>query len=293
MMQREASFLGIPREIRQYVYDYLMRCDLNYEVVKAYKDGWGAGGFGTVMCRHPSASLAVPWVNLLLACKAINAELSSYMSSPVVLGNEDNRTYTMDIIASGRGYLNSATWHKIPCSSNNADRVVVNIFFEFKSSNGRSQATRRRRQVRTWGDGGPMPILRQLYQTLNLMLHNGPMLNRSSPLRKPLKLKKLEIHTAFMPDSIDSDEPRTEHLVARIKPLLERLLVVGLLHGYIDQVYIDDEYGHTEFTMMSVDGAAVPTFWDRYGFEWGLDHDNPVKWEMIDEEESTANPTKS
>lgn len=254
------------------VYDDVIRYDLDYEAVTRYGDGWDReSGFSVVMYRRPNTTLILPWVNLLLTCKSINAELGAYMSSPVVLRDEHNRTYSMDIRGSISGVLKSLTWHKIPCSPSNVNTVLVNILFEPKLN------------YSNWDNGGPMPIVRQLYQTLNLLLHNGPILSRSRPLQHPLKLKKLEVHTAFKLDS-NSDEPSAGSTTTGIVYLLERLQSVGLLHGYIDHAHISDEHGHTELKIEAVEDPGVPYGWDRYGFDWGRDHKNPVQWEIVAEE---------
>ncbi|KAI0973079.1 hypothetical protein F4678DRAFT_427900 [Xylaria arbuscula] len=260
-MGREASFLGIPREARQNIYDYVIRSDLNYEVVKLYQNDYAKGGAFTIMYRHPVETLTVPWVNLLLTCKPINAELGAYMSSPLVLGNEDNRTYTMDIHGTSSGVLKSSTWQKIPCSPSNANTVSVNILIKHGPSDW---------GVRTWGCGGPMPILRQLYQTLNLMLHNGPILSRASLLQHPLKLKNLVIHAAVTSDN-SSDALSTDQRETEIKWRLKTLKEAGLLHGYVDQVHFTDEVDHADIAIEPVENAGVPNDWDRYGFEWGHD----------------------
>ncbi|KAI8946139.1 hypothetical protein F4801DRAFT_583680 [Xylaria longipes] len=269
-MGREASFLGIPREIRQYIYNYVIRFELNYEVVKLYKDGWCNGGFSTVMCRHPVEALTVPWVNLLLTCKSVNAELGAYMSSNLTLNNEDLRTYTMDIHGSSNGSLRSSTWQKIPCSPSNVNTALVNIHIKYNPQDW---------CVRTWGCGGPLPILRQLYQTLNLLLHNGPILSRASPLQHPLKFKNLDVNFTVTSDGIPGALPRE----TSIKCHLVTLKGVGLLRGYVDYVRINDENGHTELAIDAVDNAGVPTSWDGYGFEWGHNHGDSVKWEPFDE----------
>ncbi|KAI0448770.1 hypothetical protein F5B21DRAFT_496492 [Xylaria acuta] len=237
------------------------------------------------MYRHPVETLTVPWVNLLLTCKSVNTELAAYMSSPLILGDESLRTYTMDIYGTNDGVLRSSTWHGIPCAPSNADAVLVNIHIEYGWCYWR---------VRTWGNGGPMPILRQLYQTLNLMLHNGPILSRASPLEHPLKLKNLNVHVTAVSGSIP-DPPHTDDGFkppdTGIKCRLVTLKDVGLLQGYVDHVHISDERGHTELAIEAVDNTGVPTFWDRYGFEWGPNHSDSVKWETFDEK-CPANPRR-
>ncbi|KAI0471370.1 hypothetical protein F4859DRAFT_485438 [Xylaria cf. heliscus] len=278
--EKAASFLGIPRETRQYIYDYVIHLDLNYEVVKLYKDGWGDGGFSTVMYKHPVETLTVPWLNLLLTCKSVNSELGAYMNSPFVLGDEDNRTYTMDIFASSRGVLRSSTWQRIPCSPSSANSVSVNIQIEYPKHD------KPYRRVRTWGCGGPMPILRQLYQTLNLLLHNGPILSRASPLQHPLKLKNLDIN-ATATSGGTPDTPQADHGLnppeTGIGCRLVTLKDTGLLQGYVDLVRINDGKGYAEIPIEAVEDAGVPGFWDRYGFEWGHDHSASVQWESFDE----------
>ncbi|KAI0547720.1 hypothetical protein F4679DRAFT_553159 [Xylaria curta] len=278
-MVREASLLGIPRETRQYIYDYVIRSDLNYEIIKLYKDGWSNGGFTTVMYKQPVKKLIVPWVNFLLTCKYINIELGAYMNSLLVLGDEVNRTYTMDIHGTAGGILRSTTWHNIPCSPSNINTVFVNIHID-RGPRGRP--------IRVWGCGGPMPIVRQLYQTLNLLLHNGPILSRASPLQQPLKLKDLDVHVVVTSNGIpDASIPAD----TGIKWCLVTLNNVGLLKGYIDHVHIDNDDGHTELEIEAVDNAGVPNSWDRYGFEWGQNHGNSVEWKVFDEN-SPANPKR-
>ncbi|TRX90607.1 hypothetical protein FHL15_008580 [Xylaria flabelliformis] len=271
MMREEARFLGIPRETRQHIYDYVILSDLNYEAVKLYKDGSSNYGTATVMYRNPIEVLTVPWVNLLLTCKYINTEMGAYMSSPVVLGDEANRTYTMVVCGTGRGFLRSSSWQKIPCSPSNVEHILVNIHIDCGS---------RLRRIRTIGNGGPTPIVRQLYQTLNLLLHNGPILSRAAPLQQPLKLKNLDVHVTVTSDGIpDTPSPADNG----IKWCLKTLKNVGLLQGYVDRVHIHDENGHTDLAIEAVDNAGVPASWDRNGFEWGQNHSQSVKWETFDE----------
>ncbi|KAI1742791.1 hypothetical protein F4680DRAFT_411751 [Xylaria scruposa] len=278
-MGREGTFLGIPREIRQYIYHYVIRSDLDYEVVKLYKDGRNNHGSTTVMYKHPVETLTVPWVNLLHTCKYINTELGAYMSSPLILGDEVNRTYTMDIYGTAGKALRSTTWKNIPCSPSNVNTILVNIHIDRRSQ---------RRPIHVRGDGGPRPVVRQLYQTLNLLLHNGPILSRASPLQQPLKLKNLDVHLIVTSDGVpDAPIPADTGL----KWCLVTLKNVGLLKGYIDHVNIDNEDGHTELAIEAVDNAGVPNSWDRYGFEWGQNHGNSVEWKVFDEN-SPANPKR-
>ncbi|KAI0190641.1 hypothetical protein EV127DRAFT_78125 [Xylaria flabelliformis] len=193
------------------------------------------------------------------------------MHSPLILGDEAYRTYTMDVYGTGRGFLRSSSWQNIPCSPSNIKNILVNIHIDCGS---------RPRRIRTIGDGGPMPIVRELYQTLNLLLHNGPILSRTTPLQQPLKLKNLDVNVTVTSDSIpDTPNPADNG----IKWCLKTLKNVGLLQGYVDHVHINDEDGHTDLAIEAVDNAGVPALWDRNGFEWGQNHSQSVKWKTFDE----------
>lgn len=254
------------------VYDYALRFDLNHAVVKLYANGRDNDGSYTRMYRHSDKALTVPWVNLLLTCKYVNFEVAAYMS----LHNEDLRTYTVDIHASSCGFLRSSTLQKIPCSPSKVNTVLANIRIDFEPHHEYFQIV---------GDGGLMPIVRQLYQTLNLLLHNGPVLSRASPLRHPLKLKNLDIRAVVTSD--DGSKPRRSNISWNLKWILQALRNSGLLQGYVGYVHIIDEDGHTELAIEAVDKAGVPTSWDGYGFEWGPNHDNSVKWITLDEEKAS------
>ncbi|KAI0205878.1 hypothetical protein F4808DRAFT_408153 [Astrocystis sublimbata] len=257
MAPKEASLLGISRELRQQIYGYVMRLSLDYEIAK-YADGACDAGFRTCIYRNRD-SMTISWVSLLLSCKYINTELSAYMSSPSILGNEDLHTYQLDIRGTSRGTLMSSQWQRISCPPSKARRVLVNYYV------GINQLDRR---IHIWGSGGPMPILRQLYQTLNLLLQNGPILSRSTALQHPLNLESL--HFIVIPDKI-CDE-------GGIESFLKDLGKCGFLRGYIDRIYVKSSAGDEDFAVEGVENVEVPSFWDGYGFEWGPDYKKSVQW---------------
>ncbi|KAI1159160.1 hypothetical protein F5B18DRAFT_40785 [Nemania serpens] len=286
-MGGRASFLGVPPEIRHNIYGHVICIDLDHKVITLYKDGWArTGGFSTIMHHRPEA-LFLPWVNLLLACRQVNAELSAYMNSGSVLENEDNRTYSMDIIGLSRGVLQAATWRRIPCHPSKVDTFSVQLRIE----NKKSQATR----LRIWGNGGPLPVVRQLYQTLNLVLHNGPVLCRASPLSHPLKLKRMVMRVTaakasgaedsanVTPTSMTQSDSSSSDFESSVGGLINHLEHIGLLWGYIDHVQLIDRKGQQEFAIEQVKDAGVPADWDKYGFEWGSDASACVSWETTEE----------
>ncbi len=126
-----------------------------------------------------------------------------------------------------------------------------------------------------------MPNVRQLYQTLNGILHRGPVFNRESPLAQPLRLTRLiiRIYASGPVESTDSSASETASLLepfTHICDFVENLKKTGLLWGHVDDVRIIDEKSQREQDTMIelVENAGVPTSWDRYGFEWGTDKIN-------------------
>jgi hypothetical protein len=107
-------------------------------------------------------------------------EIIAYLDVRSNVDKEKHHTWTLELAASG-DRLKPALWRQIPCHPAKAEILVANIDF---TDNGGKNA-------QFWGDGGPMPIVRQLYQTLNRILHYGPAFGRQVPLSKPLRLKTL------------------------------------------------------------------------------------------------------
>lgn len=139
-----------------------------------------------------------------------------------------------------------------------------------------------------------MPVVRQLYQTLNLVLHNGPVLSRASPLPHALKLKRMVMHVTAVRaggpnDSADLTPPSTAQsdssssdLESCVGVLISHLKRIGVLWGYIDHVQVIDGKGQQDFVIEPVDNAGVPADWDRYGFEWGSNNSASVTWETAE-----------
>ncbi|KAI0436255.1 hypothetical protein F4803DRAFT_557204 [Xylaria telfairii] len=272
-MARKASFLGIPRELRQMIYHYVLRFDLNYKIVERYGNELKRNFCYTRMYRHHDNTPTVPWVNLLLTCKYINIEVDAYMSLHI---NEDTHTYTIDIDASYRGFLRSSTLRNIPCSPSTVNTVLANILIDFDPRPECFEIARH---------SGFTTIVRQLYQTLNLLLHNGPILSRDFPLRQPLKLKNLDIYTIVTSDYHSMF--RYDGLEWIIGWTFRQIIRTGLLRGYVDYVHLINQDGHiTEFAIQPVEIAGAPTAWTGYGFEWGPNHENSVKWITLDDEKT-------
>jgi len=119
----------------------------------------------------------------------------------------------------------------------------------------------------------PRPIVRCMYQTLNLALHCGPRMDPVRPLAQPLHLHELVI----IVHERDGPEPREEeyHTTSgwayrRIASNMGSLCHTGLLAGLVDKVRVTSGTKEIE-PHLATENGGVPALWGRYGFEWGLE----------------------
>jgi len=271
------------------VYGCVINFDLEHKIAQ-YNDGYEVDrGFVTIMARDPNKKLVVPWVSLSLACKTTHEEISAYMCSTSFLSDKENFTYTLDILAQSYGQLRVSTWNRIPCAPSRVDTLAVALNVE-----GEHPLMEPRGTIRLGGCGGPMPIVAQLYQTLNLVLHNGPILSRSSPLPGHMKLKWLIIQVKAVEPTPQEllERPRAEDYYGPLPlsttfdesglrySLIYRIKETGLLWGYIDRIRLADWNGQEEFEIENVENAGVPTSWNKYGFDWGSEK-AAVIWNVV------------
>ncbi|KAH8657672.1 hypothetical protein BX600DRAFT_438863 [Xylariales sp. PMI_506] len=253
------GFFQTPPEIRQMIYNEVVSSDIHYELITRYKNAHSIDqGFSTTMVKSKDASpMNLPWINLLLTCRLIYEELSAYIASP---GAE--RTYVLNLVRAAH-VLGPAIWQRVPCPPSHVRVLHVNIDF-------------RNERVQFWGDGGPRPIVRQLYQTLNCLLHYGPVFTRREPLPQPLKLERLVIH--LVAGKADPEGYTHQARIEHICRFAQQLKRTGLLCGYIDHLVVSDTTQGTSqhVTVEPVQHAAVPAHWHGYGFEWGVEGGNRV-----------------
>jgi hypothetical protein len=168
--QLTSRFLDLPSELRYQIYDavLVLSVDFAFDVAK-----WKQPAQVT-----PSAldcdCLPVPWRSLMLVCQTIANELQYHVQTS---GNSTDTTYKLEVGSpNGRRGL-AATWQQIPCPPSRARTLQVELCLGWNT--------------RFWFNGGPMPILSALYQVLNCFIHNGPFLDRRSPLDKHIRLDAL------------------------------------------------------------------------------------------------------
>jgi hypothetical protein len=177
------------------------------------------------------------------------------MNSILILSNKDNRTYRLDAkMGQGecKGALKDVTWHKIPCCPSNAHVLLIHIH----SENGFQDPVLQLVEIHIGA-----PIVRHVYQTIERFLKNGPVLSRKSPLRRPLRLKKLILHLDGLEQKAgDSGGSANSGISRAIGPgsssddwiyVFSRIFCIlkstDMLWGCVDHVHMTRQGQHDEF----------------------------------------------
>ncbi|KAI0465894.1 hypothetical protein F4859DRAFT_527693 [Xylaria cf. heliscus] len=129
--------------------------------------------------RADNAVMILPWVSLLQTCKTVYDELSAFMDLVSVTSDPDHNVYVIDIAVHHGDHLLSTTWGHVPCHPIKVREVVANIRFDWVDP---TRLIGQGDVFKSWGAGGPMPIVAQLYQSINLLLHHGPAFTQQVPL---------------------------------------------------------------------------------------------------------------
>ena len=120
-----ASLLGLPRELRLQIYDFILSDSTSFTPLNGMTGGHGKNGFYTSAMRNPDARLRLPWLGLLLTCGEIADEIQGLFRQSVD-ADSARTTYVMATdIGSGRGRMGAVTWRHIPCAPSDARVLVV------------------------------------------------------------------------------------------------------------------------------------------------------------------------
>jgi hypothetical protein len=245
-----AHLLAIPLELRQEIYDYLLHDDVGLEVVHHFRRGSASRGATAILASTNDAKVSIAWLGLSMTCKTLEAEIKAYRDAAP--RRAEYRTYRLDINNIKHGITGPVTWRQIPCPPSQARRLNVNL--DLSS-----------REVHFWGDGGPMPIVRELYQTLNGILHYGPMSHRQRALAEPMSLDELNVYLITEPNS--NMGRKYKYIVQFVRSLIAK----GLLYSLVQRVNITSDRGdESSWGVTHKGNAVVPSQWIPYGFEWGV-----------------------
>ncbi|TKA65424.1 hypothetical protein B0A55_09381 [Friedmanniomyces simplex] len=138
---KKKGLLGIPRELRLQIYESLLDEDVNYNVLKRWTGGHGPDGFYATPIRNREAHLTLPWLSLMLSCRATASEMRSFMRDHIG-GDAKHITYVMAAdLGNGHSDLREITWQRLPCAPSDVEVLVVECGAEADG-------------FVCWGDGG-------------------------------------------------------------------------------------------------------------------------------------------
>lgn len=209
----------------------------------------------------------IPWLNLMLSCKALAIELRATMQEDAFKNNERNLTYVVDLQATrGGSDLGAVTWRQLPCSPSQVRYVEA----YYNTACG----------IKAWGDGGPMGITSGLYQTLNHLIHCGPKLEKERLLPKTMHIEKLRLMTEDRGVPAEEKEKQNYRFARQTDPVTALYVLggivgevnnTGVLRGFVDAIQLTTADEVLNWYPAKKEVGSIPTDWDRYGFEWGME----------------------
>ncbi|KAJ6488006.1 hypothetical protein C8R45DRAFT_1213964 [Mycena sanguinolenta] len=261
-LQAPSLFLGLPTELRLQIYDGVVHLPLDCQVARRIRGQPPA---------QAAPALPIPWLSLMLVCKTITEELRHLKAS-------EDTTYELDIDLDNSAYgsiAKTVTWRRIPCPPSSVRTLQANVALHFGTY--------------FWGDGGPTPILSQLYQVLNCFIHNGPLLVRGNPLLKCIRLstlivqvsvrgpdpeeRRVQRHSPYRKAIVDKQKKRHRR---ELEKYISEVVQRGLLSGAVDKIVcrwaageFDDDDKVTEWEVSKQEIGDMSE-WNRYDFEWGV-----------------------
>ncbi|KAM3417419.1 hypothetical protein BST61_g5665 [Cercospora zeina] len=166
-----------------------------------------------------------------------------------------------------RHSLGAFRWRKLDCSP----RHIENMLVIFKSEPNR-------KWYRFQGCGGPLPIVRELFQSRNVLLHCGPRMDVTKPLPELMHIGKLKIVLSFPaskrgPPDWDSSSVRDYRIAnfEEICAIASTVCAQGIVYGHVDKMEVAMGEKTWEMEVQDRGQWLMPESWHGYGFEWGLD----------------------
>ncbi|GIZ47010.1 hypothetical protein CKM354_001011200 [Cercospora kikuchii] len=263
---QQANLLGIPTELRLAIYDAILDADVDCDILDKWDEGFEDRGFWSRPSRNEQTRLDLTWCNLLLTCRTIHTELESHMSKT------RTGTYVAEIERNSHS-ITTFRWRRLDC----APRDVKSMIVEFKTEDP---------DCGFWGDGGPRPIVRELFQSLNLLLHCGPWLDVRYQLPELMHIGKLTIVPCFPAlESGSSDWDPTYAMsgarstYAQLRSFASTICQQGIAYGAVDKFEVTMGEETWEMEVKDCGRWEMPEGWRGYGFEWGLDQfREPSSW---------------
>ncbi|KAK3726134.1 hypothetical protein LTR37_000282 [Vermiconidia calcicola] len=244
--QKQASLLGLPVELRHNIYDHIFNLELQCKVLDGYSKGGDYSRYSAI--RSQGAKLQLPWLNLMFTCNSIAKELCSYMTLTIFTEDKTNHTYELTLEVR-QNRIASVTWNKIPCQPSYASTIVANIG-----------------AIGPYDDG-PRPIMAELHQTLNLLLHCGPLLDTKRPLRESMLVAMLLVNVQLADERSDDID---FHMAMIIDEWARHLAAAGVLSGYVGCIQLNYGDATGDVVIVQREKARISDRWMPYRFGWGV-----------------------
>jgi hypothetical protein len=272
---KQASLLGLPRELRLKILEYLIEADVNSRVPRSDIGDYEAPSNRRWRQLLPQTqpaehypSLHVPWIPISQTCKVTLHEVRSLVNNTATQNCDQVYDLAIDFGTSKEpGDPLRIIWTKIPCAPQDAKVLLVTITADPHFS--------------LFGDGGPSRPARILYRLLHSILHYGPRLTAAKPLAEHMRLQELRVivkqyHDPVMVDDWDErfskrgQAPQPHPLLPcwHLWRVLSTASGSGLLTNYVEQVRLEDERREYEFELGEVPGWKPSKVWVKYGFDW-------------------------
>ena len=271
---QRASLLGLPRELRFLIYEFVFSLPTSCPPNKQFLEVFTASKAGDELqgahnhCSATSERFEIPWRNLPTTCRTIASEINAVMEQAPLDGYPEKTTYFLDLCVSEDGYdLQSLSWRNILCPPNKARTLQVNIFVHGS-------------QLVFWSNAGvPTPFVESSYQACNWVLHCGPRMDPSKPLKDHMRVRDLVVTVHGLDEDLD------KYALKCLTDFTTLPLVHTILSGYIDKITIKCDYGKKEIPVddevwkksrslfdrlrFSSFGARSPLVWTLIGYGWG------------------------
>ncbi|GIZ38757.1 hypothetical protein CKM354_000216100 [Cercospora kikuchii] len=263
--------LSLPTEIRCLIYEGILRLNMNCNLFQYWCEApyWRHGGHFQRIVRRPYVKFSIPWTNMRLACKTIYYELTDFMRTGSALNNLETNTWKLDMpllrfptmFSWTRDYhFAEMTWQRLPCTPHNVHSLHLTTRIPKERQTGRPSL---------WCEKYTAHRLQfELYQTINHVLHCGPLMRVGSRLAEPIHVETVRIEVGFEADDFpleanDTDywsEEDREESVDDLYDQIAQWCSLGVGYGLIDKFEIVSPFG-TSTLPVSKYQFAKPVHW--------------------------------
>lgn len=156
--------------------------------------------------RRPYVKFSIPWTNLRLTCKTIYHELTEFMRTGSALTKLENSTWKLDMPPlrfptrfrwTRDDHFAQLVWQRLPCAPNTVRSLHLTIRIAKERQTGRTNLWRE--------DYTAHRLQFELYQTINHILHYGPLMGVGSRLAEPIHVETVRIEVDFEADNSSSE----------------------------------------------------------------------------------------